>query len=177
MATAADVQARSVRPLLAAARSKRCDGKPAEADVQAPRKRPRRDAAIRAHQAWTLDHSKSALVFDPLEEGPCEAAIIWLHGLDDTPEPWASRLDAERRRRPRWKWVHLRAPERAITCYERKLHSAWGDFTDAGAVCVGSRDHESSDPKGWFAESVALVHAARWAYPSRTPQLARRRRV
>ena len=50
-----------------------------------------------------------------------------------------------------------RAPERAITCYKRKVHSAWGDFTDPEKLCVGSRDHESSDPKGWFAESVALV--------------------
>lgn len=52
-----------------------------------------------------------------------------------------------------------RAPERAITCYKRKIHSAWGDFTDYEKLCVGSRDHESSDPKGWFAESVALVLA------------------
>ena len=52
-----------------------------------------------------------------------------------------------------------RAPERAITCYKRKVHSAWGDFTDHEKLCVGSRDHESSDPKGWFAESVALVLA------------------
>ena len=40
-----------------------------------------------------------------------------------------------------------RAPERAITCYKRKVHSAWGDFTDHDKLCVGSRDHESSDPK------------------------------
>ena len=99
-------QARSVRPLLAAARSKRGGG---DQEVEAPGKRPRRGAAIRAHQAWTLDHSTASLVFEPLEGGACEAAIIWLHGLDDTPEPWASRLAAERRRRPRWKWIHLRA--------------------------------------------------------------------
>ena len=99
-------QARSVRPLLAAARSKRGGG---NQEVEAPRKRPRRGAAIRAHQAWTLDHSTASLVFEPLEGGACEAAIIWLHGLDDSPEPWASRLAAERRRRPRWTWIHLRA--------------------------------------------------------------------
>ena len=108
-------QARSVRPLLAAARSKRGGG---DQEVEAPGKRPRRGAAIRAHQAWTLDHSTASLVFEPLEGGACEAAIIWLHGLDDTPEPWASRLAAERRRRPRWKWIHLRAQhaQDALTC-------------------------------------------------------------
>ena len=98
-------QARSVRPLLAAARSKRGGG---EQEVEASRKRPRRGAAIRASQAWTLDHSTASLVFEPLEGGACEAAVIWLHGLDDTPEPWANRLAAERRRRPHWKWIHLR---------------------------------------------------------------------
>ena len=98
-------QARSVRPLLAAARSKRGGG---EQEVEASRKRPRRGAAIRASQAWTLDHSTASLVFEPLEGGACEAAVIWLHGLDDTPEPWANRLAAERRRRPSWKWIHLR---------------------------------------------------------------------
>ena len=102
---AAAAQVRSVRPLLAAARSKRGGG---EQEVEASRKRPRRGAAIRASQAWTLDHSTASLVFEPLEGCACEAAVIWLHGLDDTPEPWANRLAAERHRRPRWKWIHLR---------------------------------------------------------------------
>ena len=113
-------QARSVRPLLAAARSKRGGG---EQEVEASRKRPRRGAAIRASQAWTLDHSTASLVFEPLEGGACEAAVIWLHGLDDTPEPWANRLAAERRRRPSWKWIHLR-----VQHAQRRLASARARF-------------------------------------------------
>ena len=68
---AAAAQVRSVRPLLAAARSRRGGG---EQEVEASRKRPRRGAAIRASQAWTLDHSTASLVFEPLEGGACEAA-------------------------------------------------------------------------------------------------------
>jgi|EP00908_Phaeocystis_cordata_P012474 predicted esterase len=146
---------RSVRPLLAQARGKRSGCTVAHSEV--PGKRPRRVAAIRAKQAWELDNTTSSLVYEA--ESNCTAAVIWLHGLDDTPEPWANRLAAERRRRPTWKWVHLRAPERPITCYNRKMHSAWGDFVDGEKLRVGSKDHNSDDPKGWFAESVALVHS------------------
>ena len=51
----------------------------------------------------------------------------------------------------------MRAPERAITAYDGRLHLAWGDFHEAGAVRVGSRDY---DGKRWYAESIAAVHAA-----------------
>ena len=132
-------QARSVRPLLAAARSKRGGG---EQEVEASRKRPRRGAAIRASQAWTLDHSTASLVFEPLEGGACEAAVIWLHGLDDTPEPWANRLAAERRRRPHWKWIHLRCstledalpvPELVLRAIFKARLAALGGTTPPGS--------------------------------------------
>lgn len=132
-----------------------------QSDADAPPgKRAKRTAAIRASDAWRLDVQDAGadLVFGPALTP--RAAVIWLHGLDDAPESWAERLVNERHRRPEWKWVHLRAPERPITCYQKMRHSAWGDFVDEGAVRVGSRDHESRDPKGWYAASVARVHEA-----------------
>jgi len=127
---------------------------------------------------WAYDESSPVvprdIIFGPLKGDRATGAVIWLHGLDDTPESWAMRLEPERRRHPRWKWVHLRAPERPITCYEKMRHPAWGDFLDSGAVRVGSRDYETRDPKGWYAESVARVHraiealAAEGVPPSRT---------
>lgn len=98
------------------------------------------------------------MVFEP-ERQPCEAAVIWLHGLDDRPEHWASTLAPARKRRPHWKWIFVRAPERRIACYGGMVHPAWGDFVDAGKVLVGSLDHESRDAHGWYAKSVAAVHA------------------
>lgn len=132
-----------------------------QSDADAPPgKRAKRKAAIRASDAWRMDVSDAGLdlVFGPALTP--RAAVIWLHGLDDAPESWAERLVNERHRRPDWKWVHLRAPERPITCYQKMRHSAWGDFVDDGIVRVGSRDHESRDPKGWYAASVARVHEA-----------------
>jgi len=35
---------------------------------------------------------------------------------------------------------------------------AWGDFVDAGVIRVGSADHESTDPQGYYAATVAAVH-------------------
>ena len=132
-----------------------------QSDADAPPgKRVKREAAIRASDAWRIDVQDAGadLVFGPSLTP--RAAVIWLHGLDDAPESWAERLVNERHRRPGWKWVHLRAPERPITCYQKMRHSAWGDFVDEGVVRVGSRDHESRDPKGWYAASVARVHEA-----------------
>ena len=83
--------------------------------------------------------------------------MIWLHGLDDTAENWANGLAGARARHPTWRWLFVRAPERAITAYDGRLHLAWGDFHEAGAVRVGSRDY---DGKRWYAESIASVHAA-----------------
>ena len=83
--------------------------------------------------------------------------MIWLHGLDDTAENWANGLAGARARHPTWRWLFVRAPERAITAYDGRLHLAWGDFHEAGAVRVGSRDY---DGKRWYAESIAAVHAA-----------------
>ena len=92
-----------------------------------PSKRSRREAAAKASTAWREDQQAVDLIFEPLERGKTTHAVIWLHGLDDTPDSWAERLASERRRHPRWKWVHLRAPDRAITCYNKMTHAAWGE--------------------------------------------------
>ena len=63
-----------------------------------------------------------------------------------TASGWLLELAAPRSATP-LRLTRRRAPERAITCYKRKVHSAWGDFTEHHKLCVGSRDHESSDPK------------------------------
>ena len=89
--------------------------------------------------------------------------MIWLHGLDDTAENWANGLAGARARHPTWRWLFVRAPERAITAYDGRLHLAWGDFHEAGAVRVGSRDY---DGKRWYAESIAVLEHARRVNPA-----------
>lgn len=132
---------------------------PKEAANRPIRTAPQRTAAAAAHLAWNkADLPEPDLIFEP-ECNPCEAAVIWLHGLDDRPEHWASSLTAARKRRPHLKWVFMRAPERRIACYAGKVHPSWGDFSDPGMVAVGSVDHECRDSRGWYAASVAAVHA------------------
>ena len=100
------------------------------------------------------------LVFEPTQQ-PCSAAIVWLHGFNDKPEWRAEHLAEVRAAHPRWKWIFLRAGRLPITCCktgsrERYLPS-WGDFLDPGTIHVGSQDHESADPGGWYAATATLV--------------------
>lgn len=85
-------------------------------------------------------------------------AVIWLHGFTDSPDSWVRLLAPVRTANPSWKWCHLRAPSISITCYNAVPMLAWGDFVDAGAVRVGSGDHDDADPRGAYAASVAAVH-------------------
>lgn len=112
------------------------------------------DAALDA----ALDASAEApLVIEQRTPQSPDAALVVLHGFDDTPESCAKGLAAARKAHPSWKSVYMRAPERAITAFDGKLHRAFGDFVDAGAVAVGSADYEAADCKGWYAQSVAAV--------------------
>lgn len=92
---------------------------------------------------------------------PASAAIIWLHGFQDTPEWRATHLAAARAAHPRWKWIFLRAGRLPITCYKTAAREryvpSWGDFLDPGTIHVGSQDHESVDPGGWYAATATLV--------------------
>jgi predicted esterase len=92
---------------------------------------------------------------------PPAAAVVFLHGFGDAPESWVRDLAAMRRAHPQFKWCFLRAGRLPITCYRREsgeYHTpAWGDFVDAGIVRVGSRDHDSSDPGGWYGQAAQMV--------------------
>ncbi|KAL3906405.1 MAG: hypothetical protein SGPRY_010559 [Prymnesium sp.] len=118
-------------------------------------RRPARAAALAASEAWRSEDAGD--LFFPAAS-PLATAIIWCHGLEDSPDASARALEGARRRHPHWAWMIPRAPERRITAFDGKLHAAWGDFKDAGIVHVGSVDCESKDGRGWYAASVAHVH-------------------
>jgi len=97
-------------------------------------------------------------------EGQVEAAVIWLHGMMDSPDNWRKRLMVHAREHPSWKWLLLRAPQLPITYLGGKSAAAWGDFKDKSAVKVGGVDHERKDcilPDMVSAvhESIETVHS------------------
>lgn len=97
------------------------------------------------------------LIFEP-KTGPCEGAVVWLHGFGDEPEGWAEPFAKARATHPRLLWVHLRAPRRPQTCCGGMKESGWGDYLDESCTRPGSTDYESPDVKGWYAETAAAVH-------------------
>ena len=100
------------------------------------------------------------IVFEA-ERKPATAAVVWLHGFSDTPDLRASSLAAERAAHPTWKWIFLRAGRLPIACYKTTSREcyrpSWGDFLDKGTIRPGSKDHESTDPGGWYEASAKLV--------------------
>ena len=121
----------------------------------------RRAAADLARSRWSSfdAQAETHLVYHPRDGNTPNAAFIVLHGLDDNPESAAKALAATRQKRlAHAKWVHLRAPERPITCYGGKLHRAFGDFVDPGILSVKSTDYRAKDGHSWYMMSTAMVH-------------------
>ena len=75
-------------------------------------------------------------------------AVVWLHGFASTPERQAEELMSLQKQRP-WAWLHLRARALPQTCLNGEARTAWGDFTSAERVTVGSADFESTDNHRW----------------------------
>mmetsp|Transcript_110020 Transcript_110020/g.173823 ORF Transcript_110020/g.173823 Transcript_110020/m.173823 type:complete len:253 (+) Transcript_110020:23-781(+) len=104
----------------------------------------------------------SSFLGTPITFGPedCDAAVIFLHGHDESPEQrWPDKLWPLREAHPTWRWVHLRAPSLPQTCWNEKSTFAWGDYLENKCTVVGSIDYDNPDSQGWYAASVSGVHA------------------
>lgn len=94
----------------------------------------------------------------PAGSGPCEAAVIFLHGLGDRPGSWGDKFKSLRNKcSQRWKWVHLRAPKLAQPFKNGEKMPSWGKVYSTETMHVGARDHEDKDTEGLYLSAAEAV--------------------
>ncbi|CAK0806856.1 unnamed protein product, partial [Prorocentrum cordatum] len=91
--------------------------------------------------------------------GPCEAAFIWLHGVNDRPQNWGQSFKKLRNSSsPRWKHVYLKGAKLPQPCMAGKKVLAWGKLYSTDTLRVGGIDHEDPDIDGFYRSAGSAIH-------------------
>mmetsp|Transcript_8379 Transcript_8379/g.14165 ORF Transcript_8379/g.14165 Transcript_8379/m.14165 type:complete len:268 (-) Transcript_8379:76-879(-) len=80
------------------------------------------------------------------------AAVIWMHGLGDSPAGWASQAYKMREQVPHTKWILPCAPENPVTCNRGVPCTSWMDLTQI-PITTSTKDNGKDLP-----ESIVMIH-------------------
>ena len=79
---------------------------------------------------------------------PCQGAVLWLHGFDDSSHWWSRLLPAKAlalgATTQTGAWWHLQAPKLAQPFFGHRRMTAWGHFLSADRLEPLSEDHEET---------------------------------
>ena len=95
----------------------------------------------------------STVVHRPSGGVPARAAVVFSHGLGDTPHGWAMMTSSMSRALPGVVFVHPQAPTRAVTCNGGMAMPSWMDLAEipvTPTMADSGRDME---------DSVGMIHA------------------
>lgn len=81
------------------------------------------------------------------------AAVIWMHGLGDTPSGWAEQANEIRERVTHTKWILPCAPEHPVTCSGGNVSTSWMDLVEI-PITTRTKDNGRDLP-----ESIDIIHA------------------
>lgn len=91
------------------------------------------------------------------EHGPCDAAVIFLHGIGDRPNNWRNTFAPLREQSSqRCLWTHIRAPK-VWQPYSGNKMRAWGKVLSSDCMHVGSKDHEDPLEQGLYRSAAEAV--------------------
>lgn len=98
-----------------------------------------------------LKHSTTILPYKPTR--PASAAVVWMHGLGDTPHGWAMLTSSFASALPHTIFVHPSAPSLPVSCNNGAVMPSWMDLLKI-PVTPGMEDNGRDLDK-----SIAMIHA------------------